>query len=436
MRIARWAAWEADVDRLTGLIARGGEPKAGMLCRDQTMDILLLHKQGHSIRQIARQSGHSRNTVRRILREGAPRPFRAPLRASKLDPFKDYLRERFAQHGLSAVRLTEEIRKMGFTGRSRIVRRFLATLRARVPAQLTTRFETPPGEQAQADWSEAGRYQLPDGSLIRVFFFVMVLGFCRALYIEFTRSMRLETLIRCHQNAFAYFGGWPARILYDNMRQVIVRPGLVNPRFRDFADYHGFEPKAHRLYRPRTKGKVERMVGYVKDNFLRGRCFHSLEDLNAQGRAWLDTTANVRIHATTGARPCDLLTQEREHLTPLSAIVPYQIVHSVHRTVDAEALVRFDHVRYSVPALHAGVRVDVEAVGGTIRIRSKNLILAEHPRSFIRGARVEDPTHIQQRYALSVLPASPPPDRTPILAFDHALQVEARPLSFYQEVLS
>jgi transposase len=400
------------------------------------MDILLLRKQGHSIREITRQSGHSRNTVRRIVREGAPRSFCTPARASKLDAFKDYLRERYAEHGLSGVRLTEEIRKMGFKGSSRIVCRFLATLRSKVPAQLTTRFETPPGEQAQADWAEAGRYQLADGSGARVFFFIMVLGFCRALYLEFTRSMRLETLIRCHQNAFAYFGGWPAHILYDNMRQVIVRPGLVNPRFRDFADYHGFEAKAHRPYRPRTKGKVERMVSYVKDNFLCGRCFHSLEDLNGQARAWLETTANVRVHATTGARPCDLLEKEREHLIPLSAIAPYQLVHCVHRTVDAEALVRFDQVRYSVPVRYVGARVDVEAAGGTIRIRCKDLILAEHPRSSMRDARVEDPEHVAQRYALSILPASSPPPRGPILAFDQAVEVEARPLSFYQEVLS
>lgn len=399
------------------------------------MDILLLHKQGHSIRAIVRETGHSRNSVRRILREGAPRSFRTPARPSKLDPFKDYLRQRFEAHGLSAVRLTQEIRKMGFTGCERLVRRFLAPLRQRVPSQLTTRYETPPGEQAQADWAEAGRYQLPDGTSIRVFFFVMVLSFCRALYIEFTRSMRLETLVRCHQNAFTYFGGWPSKILYDNMRQVIVRPGLVNPRFRDFADHHGFEPKAHRPYRPRTKGKVERMVSYVKDSFLCGRRFHSMDDLNAQGRAWLDTVANVRTHATTGARPVDLLQQERSHLTPLGAIAPYQIVHSVHRTVDAEALVRFDNVQYSVSALHAGTRVDVEAASGTIRIRNGNFILAEHPRSFIRGVRVEDPRHLKERYELSVLSPPPPPQRLPVFAFDQTLEVEARPLSFYQEIL-
>jgi transposase len=145
--------------------------------------------------------------VRSIVREGAPRSFRTPPRPSKLDPFKDYLRQRFEEFGLSGVRLSQEIRKMGFGGSVRIVCRFLHELRKKVPSELTTRFETPPGEQAQVDWAEAGRYQLADVSSARIFLFVMVLGFCRALYIEFTRSMRLESLIRCHQNAFALSGG-------------------------------------------------------------------------------------------------------------------------------------------------------------------------------------------------------------------------------------
>jgi transposase len=114
------------------------------------MDILILHKQDDSIRRIARKTGHSRNTVRSIVREGAPRGFRTPPRPSKLDPFKDYLRKRFEVFGLSGVRLSEEIRKMGFSGSARIVCRFLNGLRSKAPSELTTRFETPPGEQAQA----------------------------------------------------------------------------------------------------------------------------------------------------------------------------------------------------------------------------------------------------------------------------------------------
>ena len=114
-----------------------------MLLKDPTMDILILHKQGDSIRQIARKTGHSRNTVRSILREGAPRSFHTPPRPSKLDPFKDYLQKRFEEFGLSGVRLSQEIRKMGFEGSVRIVCRFLSGLRSKVPSELTTRFETP-----------------------------------------------------------------------------------------------------------------------------------------------------------------------------------------------------------------------------------------------------------------------------------------------------
>jgi transposase len=146
----------------------------------------------------------------------------------------------------------------------------------------------------------------------------MVLAYSRYLYVEFTRSMTLATLIRCHQNAFAFFGGWPRRILYDNMRQVVVGPERVNARFLDFTRHHGFEVKRCRPYRPRTKGKVERSVSYLRDSFLNGRTFSGLDDINAQGRHWLGSVANIRLHATTQARPCDRLLEET--LTPCAGL--------------------------------------------------------------------------------------------------------------------
>jgi transposase len=95
-----------------------------------------------------------------------------------LDPHKDYLTERWQEHGLSAVRLLPEIQARGFTGSIKIVRLFLAQLRAatRPDSRLTVRFETPPGEQAQCDWAEVGRYPQPDGTVVRVYAFVIVLG--------------------------------------------------------------------------------------------------------------------------------------------------------------------------------------------------------------------------------------------------------------------
>jgi transposase len=402
-----------------------------MLNLDQFMNIRFLRRQGHSVREIARLTGHSRNTVRKLLRASRT-PVSVPrARPSMVDPFKPYLRERWQTHRLSAVRLLEEIRPMGFTGSVKIVRRFLEGLRAseRIDAKLTVRFETPPGEQAQCDWAEVGRFPQPDGKVIRLYAFVMILCYSRYLYIEFTRSMVMATLIRCHQNAFAFFGGWTKRILYDNMRQVVVGANQTNARFLDFSRHHGFEARRCRPYRPRTKGKVERTVSYVRDSFLNGRTFSGLEDLNAQGRHWLGSVANVRVHATTHARPCDLLLEET--LSPMAGLNPYQVTHSISRKVGVEALVRFERCDYSVPARLVGSEVSVDAGDSFVVIRSKDLIVAEHPRATGPGQRVESPAHVQERWLRSVPSANPAPPKGCHVTFTEAVQV--RPLALYAQ---
>jgi hypothetical protein len=294
------------------------------------------------------------------------------------------------------------------------------------------RFETPPGEQAQCDWAEIGRFAQPDGASVRVYAFVMVLGYSRYLYVEFTRSMSLATLIRCHQNAFAFFGGWPRRILYDNMRQVVVGPERINARFLDFTRHHGFEVRRCRPYRPRTKGKVERSVAYLRDSFLNGRTFQGLDDLNAQARHWLGHVANVRVHGTTRARPCDRLLEET--LTPCAGLNPYQVARSTARTVGAEALVRYAKSDYSVPARWVGTRVTVDAGDSAIVIRARDLVIAEHPPATGPGQRIESPAHVRERWerAVPTVTASPPTGCH--VTFTEAVQV--RPLALYAEVAS
>src|SRR5688572_13674646 len=216
----------------------------------------------------------------------------------------------------------------------------------------------------------------------------MVLSFSRMLYIEFTRSMKLPTLLQCHKNALAFFGGWPRTLLYDNMKQVRLAPGKLQPQFLDFANHYGFTVKTHQPYRPRTKGKVERSVDYMKDNFLNGRSFADFTDLNAQALHWLNHTANVRLHATTKQRPVDLLAQEA--LTSSNSIAAYQVGRQVQRQAGWDATVRFDRSRYSIPPEHSGKPVFVEAFEQKIIIRSGDLIIAEHqrarqPDSFIRN---------------------------------------------------
>ncbi len=136
-----------------------------MLRLEEWMDIKTLHREGHSIKEIARQTGRSRNTVRRVLREAAPAGFSKTERDSCLDEFKLYLREQFENTGLSAVRLLPEIQAMGYVGSISTLRRYVHTLRPEQERlkKLTVRFETPPGKQMQADWGYCGRF--PDATV-------------------------------------------------------------------------------------------------------------------------------------------------------------------------------------------------------------------------------------------------------------------------------
>ena len=406
-----------------------------MLQTEQWMDIHLLHKQLGSIRAVAKQTGYSRNTVRKMLRSAASPECVTPARPSGIDPFKEYLTQRYTELGLSAERLLQEIQAQGFGGSIYMVRRLLRKLRPMrlAAAAATVRFETAPGLQAQCDWPYCGRHPDRSGRPISVYAFVMVLGFSRAMFVKFTTSMDLATLIECHREAFSFFGGVPAQILYDNMKQVRLDDGQLNPAFVDFAAHHGFAIKTCRVRRPRTKGKVERMVDYVKDNFLLGRAFADLDDLNSQALAWLDNTAHSRVHATTGHRPMDLLASEREHLGSLESIRPYTFIERHPRKVAKESMVAFRSSRYSVPPAYVGREVTVELSGdqGSVTIRSGDVIIAEHRAATKPGESLTHKEHIDELWKLT-MQRVPQPLPNWRLTFDHA--VAATPLDSYQRL--
>lgn len=402
-----------------------------MLQLEDWVDIQALHKQGKSIRAIARETGRSRNTVRKVLEERAPKAFEQPERKSGLEPYKGYAQERFLRCGLTAVRIHQELCTQGYSGSEATVRRYVSTLRPlqQRAARATVRFETPPGEQAQVDWGYCGRHPLPDGTVVPIYVFVLVLGYSRMLYVEFTTSMELAQLIRCHQNAFAYLGGWPQTILYDNMKQVRLNREQWNPQFIDFARHYGFTPKTHTPQRPRTKGKVERMVGYVKSGFLNGRSCADVEELNAQARHWLEQTANVRVHATTEQRPLDLFAQERPQLTAVTAVAPYVLERREPRQVSVEALVQFGKSRYSVPPEHVGQTVTVGQREHQVVVHLGDVIIAEHAVAERAGQTVMKPEHAAALWQLTVHRTKTPVPQWQ-LRFDQ--QVATRPLSVYE----
>jgi hypothetical protein len=228
----------------------------------------------------------------------------------------------------------------------------------------------------------------------------------------------------------AYLGGIPGAILYDNMAQVrLPGSGQINPLMADFAAHYGFAVKTHQPYRPRTKGKVERMVDYLKDNFLNGRTFADLDDLAFQGNAWLER-ANGRVHATTGERPRDLLLRER--LTPLELVAPYVLAQRQERKVDVEGFIHLERSRYSVPPEYVGKRVLVTQHERQIQVRLGDVIIAEHPVAPCAGACMAKKEHVAAMWRQSLARSSPPP--APRVNFTDAESVAARPLSVYDAV--
>jgi hypothetical protein len=242
--------------------------------------------------------------------------------------------------------------------------------------------------------------------------------------------MKLAELIRCHQEAFVFFGGVPASVLYDNMKQVRLSQQQWNPAFVDFASHCGFVPQTCRIRRPRTKGKVERMVDYVKDNFLNGRSFADLADLNAQALSWLEQTANARVHATTHRRPAELLEEERPHLRAPDQIRPYRYLEPLARKVSSESLVSIGGSRYSVPPAYVGQQVAVVQDGQKILVRCGDLIIAEHAAAARPGACVTQKPHIEELWKLAAGPTSAAPQWQ--LTFDQG--VAQVPLSSFEEV--
>jgi transposase len=296
------------------------------------VEIQLLKKHGLSLRQIAAEVGCAVNTVRRHLAmEGVPKYERTVQRKTKLEQFEAYLKERQnAAHpdAIPATVLYREIAAAGYQGGMSQLRAYLRTLRPAPPVEPVVRFETAMGEQLQVDWVEFRKGSAP------LHAFCATLGFSRASYVEFVSNMKVETLIGCHERAFAAFGGVTKRFLYDNMKTVVLERDAYgdgehryHAGFLDYARHCGFVIKLCQPYRAKTKGKVERFNGYLRRSFyvpLASRLAQSGQKLdvvtaNVEVAHWLREVANVRVHGTTKEPPAQALRREGEHLQALPA---------------------------------------------------------------------------------------------------------------------
>jgi transposase len=301
-----------------GLSIRSRIEELTVVSIEEKLGMMDLYRKGVSISEIARQTGRDRKTIRKAvtgsLWTAKRKATRTRARERKLSRYEGYLKQRMGEGVYNTRKLLRELRERGYTGGLTQLILYVQPYRPQHEEKAVMRFETEPGQQAQVDWGSFGDIDY-EGRQRKLYVFVMTLGWSRAMYVEFTVSGTTDWFIRCHQHAFEYFGGLPREVLHDNLKNAVIsraRQGRIvwNERYLDFATSSGFAPRACRPYRAQTKGKVERGIGYVRQNFWCGLHFTDLDDLNAQALGWLNDTANPRVHGTTGAVPFERLAQE------------------------------------------------------------------------------------------------------------------------------
>src|SRR5258708_9358253 len=396
-----------------------------------------MHRKGMSISAIARQTGRDRKTIRKIIQTGLRGRGDQPARRRrkkgvKLAPFEGYLKQRIAEGVLNTRKLLRELKVRGYQGGLTQLILYVQPYRTAREEREVMRYETQPGQQAQVDWSSFG-YISVEGRQQRPYVFVMTLGCSRLMYVEFTTSTEASAWLRCHQHAFEYFGGVPREMLHDNLKTAVLSRGVGgkihwNSRYLDFALYYGFSPHPCKPYRAQTKGKVERSIGYIQQNFWVGTHFVDVADLNSQVLEWLHSVANVRLHGTTGVTPVSRF--GLEHLQPLPG-ARFDTSQITHRQATRDCTVHYRGNVYSVRAAHAGQMLLLkESEDGWLRIyTAEQSLVAEHRLVSGRYQRVILASH----YAGLPLPrpARLPPLARQVIRPPLAPAVAARPFRVY-----
>ena len=363
------------------------------------MEIRADHQKGLSYSELGRKYNLDRRTAKKYAEsESRPEYVLTDSKPSKLDPYKSRITMWLEEAPYSAMRIWEKVKEQGFDGSYSLVKHYVRGKKEHLNEQATVRFETMPGLQAQVDWAFFEDFLVRENrEEKKLYCFLMILGYSRTRYIEFVTDMSTDTLIRCHVNAFRYFNGYPEEILYDNMKQVVIKrmmkqeESTLNRQFEDFAGFYGFKPVLCRPYRGQTKGKIERTIRYVRENFMVGIRYSSLDNLNGQALAWCNKV-NAKEHGTTGDIPFERMKKER-----LNPLVREYIIDKINlRRVQKDCLISYGGNQYSVPAEYTGRDVAVVALGNTLAVYHEGKQIAVHRISYQRKDMVGNPVHYQR----------------------------------------
>jgi len=369
-----------------------------MITPEKEAEILrVFHAEKWRVGTIAEQLGVHHYVVERVLAQAGVRPAPAS-RSSIVDAYLPFIKDTLEKYPtLTASRLYEMVKQRGYQGQPDHFRHLVAGLRPRRPAEAYLRVRTLPGEQAQVDWGHFGKIAI--GRALRpLMAFVMVLSFSRMTFLRFYLDAQMPNFLRGHVDAFTHFRGVPRVVLYDNLKSAVLeRDGAAirfNPRLLEIKKHYRFDPRPVAPARGNEKGRVERKIRDIRQSFFAARSWNGLDDLNSQAITWCTTVAADRpCPEDKSRRVHEVFVEDQAKLLPLPG-APFETTEQLAVSVHKTPYVRFDKNDYSVPHDRVDRTLVVLADPKVVRIADGTEVIAEHPRSFDKGAQVELPEHI------------------------------------------
>jgi transposase len=355
---------------------------------------------GYTIRGCAREIDFDRKTIRKYWEMTAAEYLAylssSSVRTKLLNAYREEIVLKLESYpNITSAIIFDRLKEAheDFKPSYRSVRLYVSRLREElgIPTQVAIRqylevAELPPGKQAQIDMGQMNMTN-PFGKKIKLYIFAMVLAHSRKKFVYFQdHPFNAEDFIMAHDLAFKYYSGRPKEIVYDQDRVMVVSENngdiIFTEAFEAYRRYVGFDVHLCRGFDPQSKGKIENVVKYVKRNYLACRIYHGIAELNSGGIAWLDRTANTKIHESTKLIPDKVFLSERKHLLFAPSIKrPPEARSAIVRKTN---VVHFKQNRYEVPkgTYFPGrtARIDADHLAGIVMLSDEKTgeILAKH----------------------------------------------------------
>jgi transposase len=396
-------------------------------------EVLRRRQAGQSLRDIARETGTDRKTVRRyvtaaaecglgpgsvlddrlvheIARRVQARATTEPSEERKrLEPHREQIASWVG--GAEPLRLSKVhvlLGRQGVEVTYSTLRRFVIEELAWHSRAPSVRLEDPPpGQEAQVDFGEMGRVrEVETGKLRRLWVLVITLAYSRYTFVWPTFSQTVESICEGLDAAWAFFGGVPARLVVDNLRSAVAKADALSPRLSDaFADYaqaRGLFVDPARVRRPQDKARVENVVAYVRQSWFAGESFTDLDDARRSALEWSREIASLRVHGTTRRVPREVYDQEERGEMKPAPTEPFDVPLWTEATVHPDHHIQVGRSLYSLPTRYIGKRVRVRADKKLVRVYLATELIKVHPRKRPgeRSTDVSDYPSGKELYAL------------------------------------